>query len=74
MVKEPVLYAVFRCFRKWCGPTWDVGKTMSYVGKMMSDVNQTTSDLFFAACKRLKNKALQTVLVLRQFFEIQGVA
>ena len=26
--------------------TWDMGKTMSYVEKIMSDVIQTTSDLF----------------------------
>ena len=27
---------------------FDVGKTMSYVEKIMSDIIQTTSDLFFA--------------------------
>ena len=26
--------------------TWDMGKTMSHVGKIMSDIIQTTSDLF----------------------------
>ena len=36
----------------------DVVKTMSYVEKIISDIIQTTSDLFFAHCKRLENKSL----------------
>ena len=39
--------------------TSDVGKTTSYAGKIISDIIQTTSDLFFATCNALKNKPLQ---------------
>ena len=33
--------------------TWDIGKTMSYVEKIMSDIIQTTSDLFCTLCNVL---------------------
>ncbi len=31
---------------------WDIGKTMSYGGKIMSDIIQTTSDLFSSFSNR----------------------
>ena len=38
--------------------TFDVGKTMSYVEKIISDIIQTTSDLFSPLCNALENKSL----------------
>ena len=37
-------------------------KTTSYAGKIMSDIIQTTSDLFLPTCNPLKNKSLQGML------------
>ena len=38
--------------------TSDAGKTTSYAGKIMSDVIQTTSDLFSPICNTLKTTTL----------------
>ena len=38
--------------------TFDVGKTMSYAGKIMSDIIQTTSDLFWYGCSILFSRKL----------------
>ena len=41
--------------------TFDVGKTMSYAGKIMSDIIQTTSDLFLpfaSTCETIAYKNL----------------
>ena len=38
--------------------TFDAGKTMSYVEKIMSDIIKTTSDLFLHVSKPLKNNNL----------------
>ena len=43
--------------------TSDIRKTMSYAGKIISDIIKTTSDLFFAPCNILKNKSLQKQVV-----------
>ena len=53
--------------------TWDIGKTMSYAGKIISDIIQTTSDIIFAVCNTLKNKTLQINGNAGQKAEIQYV-
>ena len=37
--------------------TWDVGKTMSYVEKIISDVENFTSDIIFAFTNLCKPKS-----------------
>mgnify|MGYP007065813443 FL=1 len=44
--------------------TLDVGKTMSDVEKIISDIIQTTSDLF-AVRKHLKNNSLQNHILIK---------
>ena len=53
--------------------TFDVGKTVSYAGKIISDIIQTTSDIILADCNALKNKTLQTNNSTTQKTEIQYV-
>ncbi len=38
---------------------WDMGKTTSYVEKIISDIIQTTSDIILAVCNVLDNITLQ---------------
>ena len=38
--------------------TWDMGKTASYIEKIMSDVEISTSDIIFSLGKLLENKCL----------------
>ena|GEM_PF-2641463 len=40
---------------------------MSYAGKIMSDIIQTTSDLFLHRCKPLANNTLQQACFVRHF-------
>ena len=46
---------------------------MSYVEKIISDIIQTTSDLFFALCNTLKNRPLQELSSLCQKYDNQNV-
>jgi len=47
---------------------FDAGKTMSYVEKIISDIIQTTSDLFPPTCNVRKNKPLQRLFPVTFFF------
>ena len=51
--------------------TSDIRKTMSYAGKIISDIIQITSDLFFAPCNPLKAKCLQVRYKTIQRLDIQ---
>ena len=44
--------------------TFDVGKTMSYVGKIMSDIIQTTSDLFLPITNTCKTTTYTSMVSL----------
>ena len=60
-------------FRNIPKTTWDVGKTMSYVEKIISDIIKTTSDIIFAICNALNNKTLRRNGKTAQNIEIQCV-
>ncbi len=65
----PAFMAFNGCF--YCRgvfPTWDIVFPTSYVGKIISDIIQTTSDLFSPICNALKNKTLQWKLLIWLFF------
>ncbi len=47
---------------------------MSDVEKIMSDIIQTTSDLFLATSKALKNKSLQIIVTICQFVANQKIS
>lgn len=52
-------------FQNTTKTTPDTGKTMSYIEKIMSDIIQTISDIFWPPCNTLKNNPLhRTFLVL----------
>ena len=47
---------------------------MSYVGKIISDIIKTTSDIFFALCNVLKTKTIRKHTKYTEFVENQRFA
>ena len=53
--------------------TWDMGKTMSYAGKIMSDVEKATSDIFSLFANTGKTKRYAFYLVHKHFLVNQHI-
>ena len=53
--------------------TRDIGKTTSYAGKIMSDIIQITSDLFFAVANLWETKTYTTLPANNQFSANQAI-